>query len=86
MIAATIRTILAQPDDDHVREQLDTIALMRGGRGHGPRAAQIDPSAPARVEGGLAESGQPAGERAPPQLRAITRRERGPGRRTDPSA
>jgi hypothetical protein len=45
MVAATIRTILAQPDADHVREQLDTIALMRGGRRHGPRAAQIDPSA-----------------------------------------
>jgi putative transposase len=30
MVAAAIRTIFAQPDADHVREQLDTIATMLG--------------------------------------------------------
>ena len=30
MVAAAIRTIFAQPDDTHVREQLDTIAAMLG--------------------------------------------------------
>jgi putative transposase len=30
MIAAAIRTIFAQPDAEHVREQLDTIAGMLG--------------------------------------------------------
>ncbi|MFI0451129.1 IS256 family transposase [Actinomadura sp. 6N118] len=30
MVAAAIRTIFAQPDPDHVREQLDTIAGMLG--------------------------------------------------------
>jgi putative transposase len=30
MVAAAIRTIFAQPDADHVREQLDTIAGMLG--------------------------------------------------------
>ena len=30
MVAAAIRTIFAQPDRDHVRAQLDTIAAMLG--------------------------------------------------------
>lgn len=30
MVAAAIRTIFAQPDAEHVREQLDTIATMLG--------------------------------------------------------
>lgn len=30
MVAAAIRTIFAQPDDEHVREQLDVIATMLG--------------------------------------------------------
>jgi putative transposase len=30
MVAAAIRTIFAQPDAAHVREQLDTIAGMLG--------------------------------------------------------
>jgi putative transposase len=30
MVAAAIRTIFAQPDPEHVREQLDTIASMLG--------------------------------------------------------
>ncbi len=30
MVAAAIRTIFAQPDAEHVREQLDTIAAMLG--------------------------------------------------------
>ena len=30
MVAAAIRTIFAQPDAEHVREQLDTIAGMLG--------------------------------------------------------
>ena len=30
MVAAAIRTIFAQPDADHVRAQLDTIATMLG--------------------------------------------------------
>jgi putative transposase len=30
MVAAAIRTIFAQPDTEHVREQLDTIAGMLG--------------------------------------------------------
>lgn len=30
MVAAAIRTIFAQPDAEHVREQLDTIAHMLG--------------------------------------------------------
>ncbi len=30
MVAEAIRTIFAQPDADHVREQLDTIAAMLG--------------------------------------------------------
>jgi putative transposase len=30
MVAAAIRTIFAQPDADHVREQLDTIAATLG--------------------------------------------------------
>jgi transposase-like protein len=32
MVAAAIRTIFAQPDAAHVREQLDTIAHMLGRR------------------------------------------------------
>ncbi|WP_394328719.1 transposase, partial [Mycobacterium avium] len=30
MVAAAIRTVFAQPDAEHVREQLDTIAGMLG--------------------------------------------------------
>jgi hypothetical protein len=30
MVAAAIRAIFAQPDGDHVREQLDVIAGMLG--------------------------------------------------------
>jgi putative transposase len=30
MVAVAIRTIFAQPDAEHVREQLDTIASMLG--------------------------------------------------------
>ncbi len=31
MVAAAIRTVFAQPDAEHVREQLDTIAVKRPG-------------------------------------------------------
>ena len=42
MVAAAVRTIFAQPDAEHVREQLDVIATMLGrqppqGRDHAPR-------------------------------------------------
>jgi len=32
MVAAAVRTIFAQPDAEHVREQLDVIATMLGRR------------------------------------------------------
>ena len=50
MVAAAIRTIFAQPDAEHVRDQLDVIAGMLGrqfpqGRGHAARRRRR----PARV-------------------------------------